>query len=135
DLYAVARAENFFVVLAAAVHRLRRLVAPVPETADDVRPPHVTAFEDHQHFVIDVGDEPASALVAAHEGGQARPRFVAFACGVGGPGEVDLHPPLPLGIGDVFDDGGVDAVPASAEPIGYPAVEEGLDRREELQVH
>jgi len=52
DLHAVARAEDFLKILARAIHRLRRRIAPVPQAADDIRSPRIAALEDNEHFVV-----------------------------------------------------------------------------------
>ena len=55
------------------VHRLGRVVLAVPQRADHHRVARVAGMERDQYLIAGLWDEPASAVVAGHAGGQSCP--------------------------------------------------------------
>src|SRR5207237_4676891 len=102
-------------------------VAAVPQPADDVGATRVASLEDDEHFVVHVWNEPAPAVVAAHQRRNPRPRVVAFAARVGRPRQRDLDASLSLRVFNVADERRVDAVPATAESARHALVNERFD--------
>src|SRR6185369_11424961 len=99
----------------------------VPETADHVRPARIATFEHDQHFVVDIRNKPATAIVPGHERREPRPRLVTRARRVRRPWQRDLHASESFGIDDVCHERGKCAVPATAETARQSHIEDHFE--------
>jgi hypothetical protein len=93
-------------------------VLAVVEAADDVGHVHVAEEEPDEDLVVDLGDPPEAAVLAAHGVGQPAPVRLDL---VREPGELDLDPPELLRVLVVRDHADHEAVDLAVLALDVPA--------------
>jgi len=79
DPHPIARRQQLQVIL--AVHRRRRLIAPVPQTPDDIRPLRIPALKCHQSPGAESRNEPRAAIVTSHQRSHSGPHVIVGLAG------------------------------------------------------
>ena len=122
DFHSVARTKQLDVVLACSVHAMRRAIDAVPKATQNIRSPCIALLERDEHFVVDIGYEPAAAILASKQRRQPRPDFIGASAGVGHPRQLDLHAAVAIWVVYADNNSRHNAIEQPAKPACHAVI-------------